>query len=62
MSKAKGAGRKAKRGLILRVSIYATRHPGRDCRDPVAMDGKLRAIHEHRQRHPLSESGLSISQ
>jgi len=28
----------------------------------VAMDGKLRAIHEHRHRHPLSESDLSINQ
>jgi hypothetical protein len=28
------------------IDIYITRHPGRDCRDPEAMDGNIKEEHK----------------
>jgi hypothetical protein len=28
------------------LDIYTTRHPGRDCRDPEAMDGNAKSDHK----------------
>jgi hypothetical protein len=32
--------------LLLSIGIYITRHPGRDCRDPEAMDGNTELRHK----------------